>query len=349
MLSERANEAAIYDLYLYLANKSTPLEHSQLRFIVNDLNATRARQKPKPWSPREIYRLNILNNALERFPSLGKSVIGDRIISESGSTTCTFTNNSGGVYVLFRGTGDGEWLDNGEGLSGIPRENTYITYDKGGAPIARNVIKNDFATQSQTEALNRFNYLAAKNGWGKDTPITVSGHSKGGNKAQFITMHSDIVDECYSFDGQGFSPEAIAQFKERSGSKHEERRRKISSISADDDYVSVLGLPIAPEEQIYYLESYYGLHYMEAILDEDGCLRPESEQGSLSRYVESVSKELMNISPSLRKYTTLGVMNIFQRYLGDDPNENLNGVSTGEVIAGLGVAIGPLLRGLGRR
>lgn len=346
MHTERANEAAIYDLYLYLAIKSIPQEHSQLRYIVDRLDRAREKNLPGPWSQREIYRLNILKNALKRSPTLGASVIGDRVLSKSGSTACTFINTRGEVYVVFRGTGDGEWIDNGEGLSGIPEENTYITYGKDGAPTSQSVIRNDYATDRQVEALNWFNFVAAKNGRNKDTHIIISGHSKGGNKAQFITMHSDIVDECYTFDGQGFSPEAIAQLKERAGAQFETRRRKIVSISADNDYVNVLGMPIMPEEQIYYLESSYGLHHMEAMLEDDGRFRPVSEQGSLSRYIEGVSQELMSIRPALRKHATLGVMNIFQRHLGDGTSENSDTVSLGETIAGLGIAIGPLLRGL---
>lgn len=34
--------------------------------------------------------------------------------------------------------------------------------------------------------------------------ITVTGHSKGGNKAQYVTVLSDKVDRCISMDGQGF-------------------------------------------------------------------------------------------------------------------------------------------------
>ena len=344
--TDRANEAAIYSLYMYLAIKSVPPEHSTFNYVVNKLVGAMEKHQPAEWSQREIYRLNILKNALKRAPSLGKSVIGDLILSKSGSSVCTFTNDRGEVYVIFRGTGDGEWIDNGEGLSGIPEKNTYITYGKGGVPTSYSMTDNDYATDSQTEALNRFNLLAAENCWDKDTHIIISGHSKGGNKAQFITMHSDIIDECYSFDGQGFSPEAIEQLKERTGAEFETRRRKIASISADNDYVSVLGLPIMPEEQRYYLESSYGIHHMEAILETDGRLRPFCDQGSLSRYVESVSKELMSIRPTLRKHATLGIMNIFQRYPVEEAAEGSDTVSLSETIAGLGIAIGPLLRGL---
>ena len=42
--------------------------------------------------------------------------------------------------------------------------------------------------------------------------ITVAGHSKGGNKAQYVTVLSDKVDRCISMDGQGFSQEFIDKY-----------------------------------------------------------------------------------------------------------------------------------------
>ena len=50
--------------------------------------------------------------------------------------------------------------------------------------------------------------------------IIVTGHSKGGNKAQYVTINSkynDLIDKCFSFDGQGMSPEAIEAFINRHG------------------------------------------------------------------------------------------------------------------------------------
>lgn len=340
---KKANEAAIYNIYLYLAHKTTPSDHESLRSIVSGLESALKNQTPPDLSARDIYRLRILRNAVDSDTVLADSGIGNLTRSKNGLTACSFTTPDGDVFVIFRGTGSGEWIDNGEGLSGIPEENTYITYGENGRVKSRKTVQNDHATDQQVEALNWFHNIAAGNGWNDTTKIIISGHSKGGNKAQFITIHSNLVDECFSFDGQGFSPEALSNFKNRFGAEFAARRRKIYSFATDNDYVNVLGDRLMPENQVYYFESSKGFHYMEAMLDDHGRFRPRCEQGELSRYVETVSQELMSINPFFRQYTTLGIMNIFQKYLGKGTPVNSDTVSIRETIAGIGIAISALL------
>lgn len=336
---EQANDAAIYTLYLYLADKTDPGDGESFQGIVSGLESALKNQN---WTARERYRLYILRNAVGRSASLSDSKIGNLTRSESGMTACSFTNPNGQVFVVFRGTGSGEWIDNGEGLSGIPEENTYITYGENGE-VETETLQNDYATDQQVEALNWFHRIASQNGWNSDTRITLAGHSKGGNKAQFVAVRSGLADACFSFDGQGFSPEALAAFKNQYGAEFTARRRKIRSLSADNDYINVLGQRLMPENRIYYFESSLGIHYLEAILDMNGRFRPQREQGELSRYLETVSEELMRIPPALRQYATLGVMNIFQRYLGEGAPVNGDAVSIEKTIAGIAVAIGALL------
>lgn len=49
--------------------------------------------------------------------------------------------------------------------------------------------------------------------------ITVIGHSKGGNKAMYVAVRSDRVQECYSFDGQGFSQEFLDKYADQIADK----------------------------------------------------------------------------------------------------------------------------------
>jgi hypothetical protein len=304
-------------------------------------------RKPRAWKIRDIHRLHILRSVIDTQGDLANSKIGDLTRSRSGLTACSFTKPNGDISVVFRGTGKGEWIDNGEGLSGIPEENTYITYRENGKAVSRETVLNDYATDQQVEALNWFCKIAAKHGWNTDTRITVSGHSKGGNKAQFITIHSALVKDCYSFNGQGFSPEALRALQTQHGTTFEERRQKIRCFATDNDYVNVLGERLVPEDHIYYFESQMGFHYLEAMLDNNGKFHPQCEQGNLSRYVETVSKELMSMKPSVRQYATLGIMNLFQTYLGDGIPVNGDAVSIEKTITGIGLSIGPLLHSLG--
>ncbi len=91
------------------------------------------------------------------------------------SMICFYDENKKQAYAVFRGTGDFEWEDNFKG--------GYLA-----------------VTPQQKKALDWINSLPYDN-------IIVSGHSKGGNKAQFVAYLSDKVSKCVSFDGQGFSKE----------------------------------------------------------------------------------------------------------------------------------------------
>ena len=72
--------------------------------------------------------------------------------------------------------------------------------------------------------------------------ITVSGHSKGGNLAQYVTVACpERVDRCVSYDGQGFG----AEFFQKNGEAAEAAAGKITSISAHNDFVNILLTPIA--------------------------------------------------------------------------------------------------------
>ena len=84
--------------------------------------------------------------------------------------------------------------------------------------------------------------------------LTVSGHSKGGNRAQYVTITSCIVDKCVSFDGQGFSMEFLEKYKD----EVLKRSDKIISISCEYDFVNCLfyPLPIPVENRIYLAAPY---------------------------------------------------------------------------------------------
>ncbi len=342
---EKANEEAIYNLYLYLIHKSVPAENESLQTIIYNLEQE-YREMSYNWEKKDLRRLSVLKNALVSNPPLSFSKIGNFTHSKSGLTACTFTKPDGAISVVFKGTGSGEWIDNGEGLSGIPEENVYTTFSHLGEIVDSTAVSKDFATDQQAEALNWFNKVVAKERWNSNTQITVSGHSKGGNKAQFVTIHSNLVNDCYSFAGQGFSPEAIRFIKKQYGEDYERRRERIYSFSTDNDYVNILGSRLVPQNHIYYLQSGLGIHHMEAMLDKRGRLRQQCNQGWLSAYAEKLSKDLMKMNPSIRQYATLGIMNIFQKFVGEGIPVNGDSVSKGKTFIGITVAVGSFLRNL---
>lgn len=139
--------------------------------------------------------------------------ISDIHMSTKGKTVAICfesPENSQKAIVAFRGTIDGEeWEDNVKGF-------------------------NVTDTQCQKEALNYVESL-------KYSDITVVGHSKGGNKAQYVAITSDKVTRCLSMDGQGFSQEFIDKYWAEIRDKGE----IITNYSLNNDYVHILLFPVS--------------------------------------------------------------------------------------------------------
>lgn len=123
------------------------------------------------------------------------------------------------IYIAFKGTAGGvEW-----------RDNAYASYP-------------EYAfTEAQREALEYFDKMYEKYVNCNIKKVYVTGHSKGGNKAQFImvmrgsTEHTKLK-KCFSFCGQGFNKTFIKTYSK----EIEENKDKIYNISADNDYVNVI-------------------------------------------------------------------------------------------------------------
>jgi len=127
----------------------------------------------------------------------------------------TDPNDPDSAVVAFKGTtGQKEWWDNGSGFG-----------------------LSD--TEKQKEALEYIENLPYNS-------ITVTGHSKGGNKAQYVTVLSDKVDRCISMDGQGFSQE----FLDRYYAEIEKKGGSITNYYLDGDFVSILLFPVPGSAQV---------------------------------------------------------------------------------------------------
>ena len=131
--------------------------------------------------------------------------------------------------------------------------------------------------------------------------VTVSGHSKGGNLAQYVTILSGKVDYCLSYDGQGFSD----LFMEEYGPEIAANGSKITSISANYDFVHCVLNPI-PNAQHYYVDAEMIPHELSArslawfhmpilILDENGNILPFTEQSEFSKTLHVISNVMVDI------------------------------------------------------
>lgn len=126
-----------------------------------------------------------------------------------------FPDNANDALVAFRGTTRKEWSDDLEELTSVD-------------------------TPRQIDAKRYINSLPYKN-------ITVTGHSKGGNKAMYVTVLCDRVTRCISMDGQGFSLEFLKYY----APEISKRAGIIKNYSVKTDFVHVLLLQLPASQQIY--------------------------------------------------------------------------------------------------
>lgn len=229
------------------------------------------------------------------------------------------TDSSGNVqdlYVAYRGTGDGRWYDNGDAFS-----KKYSPY--------------------QQDAAEYFDSVIEKLGIDENTNVYVTGHSKGGNQAQFVTLASKnayLVDKCISMDGEGFSPEAIAYFKQLYGEEmYEEQLQKMYAVCGDNDYVNVLGIKVVPENHTVYVESptdvydlpnSHGLFNTETgtgnLFDfETGTFYQQtSKQRDLAIVAKSISENIMQLPPEQREDICRSLMTILEYSFNGTPGLN---------------------------
>ncbi|NBJ93583.1 Mbeg1-like protein [Parablautia muri] len=242
---------------------------------------------------------------------------------DAGTAACTFTSpDQSCIYIAYRGTGDGEWPDNGIGMTSI-------------------------SSTQQESALSYFEEVVEAMELNEHQRLIVTGHSKGGNKAQFVTMESryhGLIDACYSVDGQGFSEQAIEEWKGRYGEEGYERRRdKLYGLHGENDYVSVLGNSIIPKEHIRYIRTpveknnfagYHDIKYMFAALTYDvgagGIVtifngrknEDVAGQGALGRYASVLSAGVMDLLPEKRDGCASVIMQIMEASKGEKKGIN---------------------------
>lgn len=120
-------------------------------------------------------------------------ILGDIEVQKTPLGLCfAYDSDPTSAIITYKGTtGQDEWGDNAE------------------AAI-------EYATTPQHEALNFAEQMVAL-GY---THLTVTGHSKGANKAMFTTIMCDNVEHCACFDGEGFSLDFISAF----GKEHTDER-----------------------------------------------------------------------------------------------------------------------------
>lgn len=234
--------------------------------------------------------------------------------AEDGSRAFCFASGDQ-AYVVYRGTGSdpasggSEWADNFDGL-----------------------WQSD--THAQRAALNYAEYAHALTG----LDVTVTGHSKGGNKAMYAAVRSPHVARCVSFDGQGFGTAFLA----RHGALVAKRAGVISAYNLDGDFVSPLLRPIAGK--MVWLNGSRANgdllknHSPIALFGESAALASGADRGALSVQVGRFSDFLLHAVPE-------GQLRPLADLLGDAASIALGGVEGDllSVVAGNPEGLGTLV------
>lgn len=226
---------------------------------------------------------------------------------DKGAGMACFVDGSGQAYAVFQGTAGGEWKDN---------------FDAAGM----------VESEQQKRALEWIDKLPYDD-------IIVSGHSKGGNKAMYVSVLSDKVKECYAFDGQGFSYEFCEQYKELIlKNKH-----KINLICHSDDYVNILLINIAGNTKYVdrRIKNAIKAHCPNSMLlaDENGNLWPGDQNTFMAMMNGFILYFMEHATPDERKFVFDTLGDIAAVYLGNEgENADINkqiktfGPEAGEII-----------------
>ena len=213
--------------------------------------------------------------------------------SNTGMRAACFVDdikNPEDVNVIFRGTKtDYEWHDNGEGAYTIE-------------------------TNQQLVAAEYVDNLPEEYG----NNMTVSGHSKGGNKAQYVTIVTDRIGSCVSYDGQGFSQEFIEEYADEIS----QNAYKITSISAEGDFVNCLLFPVAGTKKYIDTErqkNFLHNHKPNILLDKNGDLRPETDQAEYAKLINEYSTyAVSNLREPVRGWVVDGLIGALEKSEGKE-------------------------------
>lgn len=137
-----------------------------------------------------------------------------RYTNDGGIRGLLYTDENDNATLVFRGTGG-----------------TYKAWNDN--------VQGEYEADTKLQKLAK-DFVKYECGEFKD--ITVTGHSKGGNLAQYVTVTcGDQIDRCVSYDGQGFGRKFLNEYKNEILTAKE----KITSISAYNDFVNILLASIA--------------------------------------------------------------------------------------------------------
>ena len=244
-----------------------------------------------------------------------------------GPKAIALMDDAGNLYVHFNGTGDGKWGYNTQAYDGQ-------------------------ASIVQQQSLEFFNQAVQKHyeGTGQGN-VYVSGHSQGGNTAQYVTINSaygDYIDTCITMDGPGFSQGLVDQAINQYGEAHfNSQCDKIYAYNGQSDFVSPLGqVHIIPEGHTTVVgnQIFEDTHNIAMAHDVNGMLEQEGDCYSLDLldaegnpytdtpfrdFIESFAAEVTTLPQEEQACAAELAMKFAEYFLGNGhTGENLQSILT---------------------
>ena len=220
------------------------------------------------------------------------------------------------VYVHYYGTGDGNWKYNAAAYGAEPQP-----------------------SEMQEWALTFFDDIVKTEYEGKSMgSLYVTGHSQGGNNAQFVTIrseYSDYISQCISLDGPGFSYKFVEDSKKLLGEAvYESRCDKIWGYYGENDYVSTLGqVSIVKTSHIRYVRytmdkfNFAGFHMIDGMVnvDDDGNIRlaydpddPLTDDSAFRKFITKTVSKIKDLPQEKQARAAELVMKICEDNVGSD-------------------------------
>jgi len=229
----------------------------------------------------------------------------------------TVKDENNNIFVHFNGTDDGFWKENDVAAGGGP-------------------------SGVQEWALEYFNrtYKEKYEGQSRES-LFVTGHSQGGNNAQYVSIrspHADDITMCVSLDGPGFSNKFLEDAKEWGEAYYERQRNKIYGIYGEHDFASAYAQnDIIDESHIKFvkqstqeqvkkpsnnpLDRFHAVEYMVHQNEKgDWAWNDEAESSAFRELIKKLSEKLYETykdDEETRRLLGIFLGGIAEKFLGD--------------------------------
>jgi hypothetical protein len=234
----------------------------------------------------------------------------------------TVQDSKGNIYIHFRGTGDGYWGQNTAAYGDHASDVQKWAHEYCDKVIQERCILNT-------------NYSGEK--------VYITGHSQGGNNAQYAmltTEYPDYVESCISLDGQGFSHGVSNDLRDLYGEDgFTARQDKIYAYDGANDFVSPLGQEQLVRDDHTYIvqlqETGYategesrgvaGYHDVRWMIDEDGHFGdvrlytdPDNGESAFRKTIRDLNDLINHLPPDMQERIAERAMMVAEFFMGSN-------------------------------